>query len=243
MKSKLLLVCTILLLCMPLLLSGCSGSGQDGVSETVIEKVTLEEAATVLRELENSVLYVNYSAVQPYDYDKLLELLKNTYGSNYRAVWSVLFDKYPSESGNPPRYVSEGQFFPTIWHEGIEITDAYIEKTVLPAPEESSEAESAAPEGEEAEIAETEPAAPEIRKYLVVVEGYTGEDPLLTDFSRTNRFVRGENGAWVFDSFQGNINVGGEGLNQTYLPLKEKQSAASAESVQPASGSMPELPS
>lgn len=250
MKVRLMLICTVLLLCAPALLAGCSKRAGDDLQPGIIEieDFAFDESASFLRELESGVLYINYTAKQPYDYGKLLELLQNTYGNSYRMVWSVLFDKFPSE-GAAPRYVSEGQFFPTIYHEGIEIANAYIETVALPvltAQDEAEPGETAEP-GEAPESKPAEPAETQIREYLVIVEHYTGEDPLLQGFSRANRFKHGDDGSWVFDSFYGNVNVGGDGINQTYLPLKEDAAAqqggeAEAPAGQPAVAGLPSLP-
>ena len=88
-------------------------------------------------------------------------------------------------------------FIPTIFHEGIELTTAYIE-TVL-YDEAHSELNS---------------------RTLYIEEKYSGNDEMLKDFWRTYSFTLENNSDWIYSGFSGDANYAGSNLSREYLPLK-----------------------
>ena len=86
--------------------------------------------------------------------------------------------------------------YPTVYHKGIEVTEAVIRTTTYK---------------KEYSYLDTE--------QLIVTQSYTGEEPMLKDFERRYIFERDENGEWILEVCSGVIVYSfGDGYE---IPLKE----------------------
>lgn len=94
------------------------------------------------------------------------------------------------------RAVNHDTFYPTIFHEGINVTSAVIHKI----------------EYEQQFLNRT---------VLEITEEYVGNDEKMAGWSRGYRFIQNDDGEWEVDGFSGVMNFSGEGVNVNYLQLKQ----------------------
>ena len=90
------------------------------------------------------------------------------------------------------------QFCPTMFHEDVAVTG--VVKTT--------------------DTVEYEGGMVTERVWLEVTEAYTGADESLAGWERSYVFEQAD-GEWVFFSFDGTVNFGGENWRQDHLPLKK----------------------
>ena len=94
--------------------------------------------------------------------------------------------------------IAANNFVPTIFHQNVEITSAYIETRIYDEAYSKRNSET-----------------------LYITEKYRGDDTKLNDFERTYRFTLVNNSDWVYSGFSGIANYTGPGYSREYLPLKK----------------------
>ena len=136
----------------------------------------LERAAVVTRNTYKALL-AEEQALYTEDYDPTLDaLLTQDVSDSPVNLFTPLRD----------------QFWPTIFHEGIELTDAKLVQ--LDGRQETAQ--------------------------LEVTIAYTGDDEKLQHWSRGYTFYPQENGSWLLHSCSGTMTFVGDGFSPDYLPLK-----------------------
>jgi hypothetical protein len=175
---------------------GCFQNQTRSVSSTIIktEKFDLDEAAKILQKTESCIIELIKArgGTKP----ELEERFKAVYGEEYREVLKLFFDDYYNEK-EELSLIEDFNFFPTIYHVGIEISEAYIERYY---DEETGEL---------------------ISEYLCIEEEFVGDKDKyvhLKDFSKGNWYTKDADGSWRFHRFSGNVNIGDGGAY--YLEFK-----------------------
>ncbi|RGX54172.1 MULTISPECIES: hypothetical protein [Anaerotruncus] len=204
-------LCCILMFA--LLFSGCGAKPEESAKTVTREPFDLADAEKILSETEECVV----GLVQAGGGSRKTSLrrFEKCYGGQtadsaqenlWREIWRVFFDSDADGTAETLQIVSSGFFFPTVYHEGIEVAEADVETVSYEKPEDrwmDSE-------------------------FLRILERYTGDDPLLEGFWRRS-FYRKAQDSWVFDHLEGQINIGADGLNFQYLPYKERYFSAPRE--------------
>lgn len=155
------------------------------------------ELLGTLDTVEYSVLTLSRCPPQPTQQNEARQRLREAYGDAAPMIWSAFYSDALDSPDADAAYRQEGIFFPLIYHQGIEIEDAY---NLIPGPEDDAG----------------------VPVQLVIRECYTGEDPLLKGFWRESIFYRAQGGRWVFDRFEGTAYIEHPEIFSTYLPLKEE---------------------
>lgn len=153
------------------------------------------EIEKILLDTQRAALTLSRCPPQPLQQDEARQTLRDAYGDAAQAVWSCFYDDELDNPAPEPRYNQEGIFFPMLFHQNIEIENAYTHLVEDSRGGEVSE--------------------------LVVREHYTGGDPLLTGFRRAHIYRLDENGEWKFHRFEGAAALEDAELFSTYLPLRE----------------------
>ena len=138
--------------------------------------LALESATVVTRDTYDALL-AEERALCVADYDPTLDAL--------------LTQDVADSTGNLFTPIRD-QFWPTIFHEGVEITDATLVRI-----------------DEKQETAQLE-----------VTLSYTGDDEKLQNWSRGYTFYPQEDGSWLLRACSGTMNCIGNGFSPSYLPLK-----------------------
>jgi len=190
------------------LLCGCAAAPSQAVEQTVEEEpFDMAQAWSLLASTERCVVDLVHGG-NGLDYGLWL----NAFQSSYSELGQPLLDTLLVPAHWPDdRVLSlEGRFFPTVYHQGMEISEAvlYTQTTTYRAQGGYS-------------------SCTEINQLLRITETYTGSGRALDGFSRVNCFVRGKTQygreIWVFCRFEGDLDVGGDNVNQMYLALREPE--------------------
>ena len=162
---------------------------------TETEKFDLEEADKILRETESVI--IELIKAKGGNKTELEKKFKEIYGEEYKEVLKLFFDGYYYTDQEQLKLIENFNFFPTIYHKGIEISAAYIEKRY---------------DKETGEL---------LSEYLCIEEKFVGDTEKyihLKDFSKGNWYAMNSDGSWKFDHFSGNVNIGDGGAY--YLEFK-----------------------
>ncbi|RUT43973.1 hypothetical protein EJP82_18750 [Paenibacillus anaericanus] len=132
------------------------------------------------------------------EYEELEKSFDEEFGKYSKDILSIFFlntmESVPeSESG---MYVIQDTFYPTVFHEGITVTNAVIDKSYY--------------ENEFFNVTS-----------LRIMEEYVGDDEKLKDWKREYIFTPNEDGEWEVHGFSGVMNFLGEEYSMNYLELKK----------------------
>lgn len=186
----------LLLLTIVLLLTACRSSQQiepiakeiiDFNRNTAIKMVKKKEKMVIDLALKEKVTRVEYEALE--------KSLAKEFGDQASAILSMFFIEDLDADPNSDRYAHKNTLYPTLFHEGVTVTNAVVYKY----------------EYEHEALNQTE---------LRIKEEYVGDDEKLKDWYREYLFKPGENEEWEFTGFSGTLNVSGEDYNMNYLELK-----------------------
>lgn len=203
MKKVLMCICAALVICVAV---GCNDDnvqyGQpiepiEVIREQYDPKLTIE----LVEHIEQPILYLlSLDEISRDEFESLIQESEIISSGLPETAYALLKDgaDYDDEQKEVLE-LNVSYFCPTIFHEGIEITDAYIEYSTY--------------EDTNAYLDST---------ILYVVEEYCGDDEILKDLNinRTYSFVLKNDSDWVYRGRSGSFNYMGEGLSSTYLPLK-----------------------
>ena len=130
------------------------------------------------------------------EFEQFLIDIKNMYPDHMDNNWELMFFDNREFENKDVKVLSlhKNLFYPTIYHQGIEIVSAYSETTFY----------------KDAFLNFT---------MLHIYEKYTGDDPKMADWSKEYIFIKRNNGEWAFGSGVGG-NIRKEGINNHYLPFK-----------------------
>ncbi|NIK76677.1 hypothetical protein FHS15_001802 [Paenibacillus castaneae] len=181
------------------ILSACNSSQQvkpikeesiDFDIKTAIEMVQKKEKLIIDLALKENVSIM--------DYEELEKSFTNEFGNYAKDILSIFFlntmeSKPESDSG---MYIKQDTFYPTVFHEGINVTNAVIDKTYY----------------ENEFLNQTR---------LSIKEEYIGDDEKLKDWNREYIFTPNEAGEWELHGFSGVLNFVGVEYKMNYLELKK----------------------
>jgi hypothetical protein len=179
-----------------LLLSACQSSEQlKPIREETIDfdmKVANEMVAKKEKMIIDLALREKVSIKE---YEELEKSLTAEFGSHAREILTILFNHNSDSEPTSDRYIQQNTLYPTVFHEGITITNAVIYKSYY----------------ENEFFNQTR---------LSIKEEYMGDDEKLKDWKREYIFIPNENGEWKLNGFSGVMNFLGENYNMNYLVLK-----------------------
>lgn len=131
------------------------------------------------------------------EYNKFLLDITDAYDGYTDVKWEYLFfynDEVDDNNIDTIRLKNDF-FYPTIYHQDIEIVSAIITNTYY-----------------EDEFSNS--------SLLTIREEYLGEDSKLKDWYREYAYRKDDNGNWVFHAFGGEMNLAEEGFTLSYHDLK-----------------------
>lgn len=188
-----------LLIMVLFILSACNSSQQlkpikeesiDFDINTAIKMVEKKEKLIIDLALKENVSIM--------DYEELEKSFTNEFGNYAKDILSMFFlnsmdSKPESDSG---MYIKQDTFYPTVFHKGINVTKAVIDKTYY----------------ENEFLNQTR---------LSIKEEYIGDDEKLKDWNREYIFTPNAAGEWELQGFSGVLNFLGEEYKMNYLELKK----------------------
>ncbi|MGI5895346.1 MAG: hypothetical protein ACOX6U_00175 [Oscillospiraceae bacterium] len=112
---RLKLLCFLLLLPM---IAGCASGGGTPYPQ--------EEAASLMQETEQCIVDLLYGQQSE---EEITAAFGAVYGNFAQSLWKTFADvgRFPAEGGYEP--TQDGWFYPTIFHQGIVVADAYVTDT------------------------------------------------------------------------------------------------------------------
>lgn len=129
------------------------------------------------------------------EYKELEQSFTEEFGVHAKEILSILFINNMDSDPESDMYVQQNTLYPTVFHKGITITNAVINKSYF----------------ENEFFNQTR---------LSIREEYVGDDEKLKDWNREYIFTPNNNGEWELDGFSGVMNFLGDDYNMNYLKLK-----------------------
>lgn len=187
---------TILLFVVVLILSACQSSEQvKPIKEETID-FDINTAIDMVEQKEKMILDLAFrEKLSIIEYEELEESLTEEFGNYANDILSIFLINNLDSEPESDRYVQQNTLYPTVFHEGIIITDAVINKIYY--------------ENEFFNITR-----------LSIKEEYVGDNEELKDWNREYIFTPNENGEWELIGFSGVMNFLGDDYNMNYLKLK-----------------------
>lgn len=166
-------------------LTGCNSSEIKPIKE---EKIDFDMAIATEMIKKKEEIIIELSAKETIslkEYKEYEQVFLEEFGQ-YADVMLEMFIIFDSEKKTEAdSFMIQDTFYPTLFHEGITVTDAFIEKTYY----------------ENEFFNET---------YLTIKQEYTGDDPKLQDWAREYIFTENDDGDWEIYGFAGEMNFVGE---------------------------------
>jgi len=169
---------------------------------TETETFDLENAKKIVGEGERLIAALSTKeTVSREEFDSFLLEMNRRYGDNIR--WDLMFfnNMEFEDARNQKLHVNRSMFYPTIFHEGIEIVSAEVETQYFDEENSSMNCQ-----------------------WLRIREEYTGPDEKLQGWNRTytyRKWLQYPDWDWLFSSFDGEVNLGDPDMGAGYLPLKD----------------------
>ena len=183
-----------LLIIVVLMFSGCNSSEQIKPIKSETIDFDIGTAIEMVKKKEKLILDVALrESLSTIDYDQAEKALTEEFGDRGKEILSMfIISDMDSVSDT---YVMSDTFYPTVFHEGITITQAVIDKVYY--------------EYESLNMTR-----------LSIKEEYSGEDKNLKGWNREYIFDQNEEGEWEFHGFSGTLNFLGEEYTMHYLQLE-----------------------
>jgi hypothetical protein len=133
------------------------------------------------------------------EYNQFVKKYNNVYDGKGDVPWgNTLFNyKDVEDSKITTLHLSEDNFFPTIYHQGVEIVSAKVTNTYYSNEYKYFDGSS-----------------------LTIREAYVGSDVKLKGWYLDYIYDKNDKGKWVFYSNSGSMNFSGDGFKHDYLKLK-----------------------
>ena len=188
-----------LLLCVVILVSACKASNTNQIRPQLVETsdFDIETAIEMVKEKEQLILDLSLrESISKEEHDRFLQLFTDEFGS--RGDIMSIFLMNDMDNANPQTYkINKNTFYPTLFHKGIEVTEAKVRKTIYAE--------------EYAFFNETR---------LDIQVRYSGEDEHLKSWHKTYSFLLDASGDWSFNGFGGTLNFMGQEYSMHYLELE-----------------------
>lgn len=169
--------------------------------DVVKEKFEHSTAADMVRELEEPIVQMlSRKSVTREELAEIEKEFDDVFQLYSQSILTVFFDGADWENKELTTLdLIQKHFYPTIYHQDVEITEAYIEK-----------------------ILDDDPHPLLDRERLHIHMKYVGDDPLLQDFQRVYIFSKNDRDEWFLNGLSGILNVAeGEKFHPAYLELKK----------------------
>lgn len=196
MKKKVLLLVLFLMVFLPGCVEKEKQSWETGPISNEEQPFDIAEARVMIEALEAPIIeLLGYESIER---DRLLGITGQSEIFSAEGSMDIInafidHDQLEAED-TEELYLYKDYFVPTVFHEGIEIKKAFVQKTVYKDERFNTE-------------------------ILHVEVGYTGSDELLKNFGRTYLFIKTKDDAWELVGDEGVDYFQGAGYNPTYLPL------------------------
>ena len=131
------------------------------------------------------------------EYNEFLRNVADAYDGYKEMQWEYMFF-YNNEFENTnidTLRLQGNMFYPTIYHQGIEIVSAKVTNTYY-----------------QNEFFNT--------SILTIREEYLGQDSKIKDWFREYIYKNDDKGNWIFHTFSGTVNLSGENFTPAYLTFK-----------------------
>lgn len=187
---------TFILIVFVVVLSACQPSDQlKPIKEETID-FDLNTASDMVEKKEKLILDLALrEKVSIMEYEALEKSFAEEFGNQAKAILSILFINNMDSGPEADMYVQQNTLYPTVFHEGITITNAVVYKSYY-----------------ENEFFN--------QTILSIKEEYVGDDKKLKDWQREYIFSLNENEEWELTGFSGKVNFLGEEYNMNYLKIK-----------------------
>lgn len=173
--------CLLLAVVMCLSFAACAGEEvpADGGMTVEIQTIDNAEAESMVAKIEAPIVDVIKNGGG--NAEALTESFRKEYGAEWQEVMQALFGKDYNESADLELY--ENSLFATLSHEGVKVTDAYIERIY------------------------TKPDKAFVESHMCIVLGYEGDNSAMKDFEREIWFMGDESDNWQFNRFEKTMGV------------------------------------
>lgn len=152
----------------------------------------------MIKKGEKAIAYIaTKDIVSRQELNQFLKDMDDAYEGNDEEQWGYMFF-YNNEIEDEQialLHLNQDMFYPTIYHEDVEIVSAQIKNTYY-----------------KEEYLNT--------SILTIREEYLGEDSKLEGWYREYLYQKSEEDKWVCNHFGGQMNFLGEGFTSDYLKLK-----------------------
>lgn len=199
MKHRVKKIVSLLLICV-LSFSGCMLDGEIEYYGIVTTDFDIEEAIEIISKGDKVVAEMSLNDVITRDeygifFNQLVDIyVNNPYG--FELFFPTEHISGLEKGTILETYVRQDVFCPTIFHEGMEILEAYVDTETY-----------------EAEIFSS--------SFLVIEMIYTGENELFEDFQKTYVYRKNYEDGWDFYAIGGNAVYIGDEYPPNVLPFKE----------------------
>lgn len=183
-----------------IIMSGCNTNKEINAVKQESIDFDIDTAIEMIKEKEELIIQLStMETVSSNEYDELEKVFTEEFGEHaqmFLEMFIIVGSETETESGS---YLVQETFYPTIFHKGILITDAVINKSYY----------------ENEALNET---------YLTITQEYTGEIIELEDWKREYIFTENDGGEWEIHSFSGEMNFVGEEYSMHYLDFVTSKS-------------------
>jgi hypothetical protein len=180
-----------------LYLVSCKSLGQMKLVSEETMDYDIESAVKVVEEKERLILDLSLKEkITPDELFLIQRVFDREFAFNGADILAVFVGSAARKEVSSDVYIEQNTFYPTIFHECIEVTGAVIHNEFF-----------------EASYFNT--------TTLVIDMEYNGDDERMQGWQRTYTFERNRDGGWELDSYSSILNFEGEEFNAQYLDYKE----------------------
>lgn len=190
--------CSCLLIIILLILSGCHSSQQIKPIKEENINFDIKTAIEMIEKKEQMIIdLASREQVSIMEYKELQKSFTEEFGNyaNANDMLTMIFINNMDAEPESDIYVNKDLFYPTVFHEGITVTNAVIYKRYY-----------------ENEFFN--------QTTLSIKEEYVGDDEKLKDWNREYIFTSNEDEEWKLQGFSGVMNFLGEDYTMNYLEFK-----------------------
>jgi hypothetical protein len=185
-------------LCFSLILYSCANRGKIEPLRTETIDFDINKATQIVQRGEKTIVDISSKdTATREEFNQFLIELDKVFNGYEEAQWEYMFfnnGEFENEDITT-LHLNKDTFYPTIYHKDIEIVSAQIENDYY-----------------ENEILNS--------STLTIREEYLGGDSKLKNWFREYIYQKNEEDEWVFHTFNGEINLGEDGITSDYLELK-----------------------
>lgn len=187
--------CIFSLIAIVIVLSACQSDQLRPIKEETFN-FDINTAIEMVEKREEMIIDVaQRDKVSVQEYEELVKSFSEQFGDHAKDILDMFFIHNLDAEPESDIDVQKNTLYPTVFHEGITITDAVVYKSYY-----------------ENEFFN--------KTTLTIKEQYSGDDEDLKDWTREYIFTLNDNDEWVIHGFSGVMNLSGERYSMNYLELK-----------------------